>query len=35
MLEGNYNEIVALLEIDLAFVFFSNQYVQIYILQVV
>jgi hypothetical protein len=32
---GNYNEIVAHLEIGLACVFYSNQYVQMYILQVV
>jgi hypothetical protein len=35
MSEGNCNEIVAYLEVGLACVFYSNQYVQMYILQVV
>ena len=35
ILEGNYNDIAAHLDIGLACVLYSNQYVQMYILQVV
>ena len=34
MSEGNYNDIVVHLDIGLACVLYSNQYVQMYILQV-
>ena len=33
--EGNYNDIVAHLDTGLACVLYSNQYIQMYILQVV